>query len=362
MPKDNEKKSFWKSITGVITIISTIIAITAGLIAIFSPTPPVVNLFKASPDEITAGESFTLSWSVSDATKIIISPEIGTVELAGLKMLSPNETTTYTITATNNDGKDVGSITVKVRKKPEINFFKASQDKINTGETSTLSWSVSDAISVTIFPGIGEVGLIGTETVSPVKNTIYALTATNEAGSIYDEVQVNLNENTVILETIPSETGHSRTNYLGYPGDKTGPELTVGYRSEEWYQIYLSFETSKIPPGSTIKDVIFDFNVSEMERYPFYNIGTLDVYPVQYDYIPNYYESTTGKIASFSSLDDLKSMKSNRDVAANLQEKLEYPRFQLRLQFKQVATPEDKYNWLEFDFINLIVTYTPPNY
>ena len=65
---------------------------------------------------------------------------------------------------------------------PLINYFNASPPFIPSGGTATLSWGVTDATTVTIDPGLGSVGLVGTAPVSPGATTNYTLTATNAAG------------------------------------------------------------------------------------------------------------------------------------------------------------------------------------
>jgi hypothetical protein len=67
---------------------------------------------------------------------------------------------------------------------PIINSFSALSPTIVIGESSTLSWSVTDATTVTIDNGVGTVALTGTTTVSPITTTTYTLTATNTAGSV----------------------------------------------------------------------------------------------------------------------------------------------------------------------------------
>jgi len=67
---------------------------------------------------------------------------------------------------------------------PIINSFSAIPSTITVGESSTLSWSVTDATSVTIDNGIGSVALTGTTGVNPTTTTTYTLTSTNVAGSV----------------------------------------------------------------------------------------------------------------------------------------------------------------------------------
>ena len=68
---------------------------------------------------------------------------------------------------------------------PIINSFTAIPSSIISGDSSNLSWSITDATSVTIDQGIGSVAAdIGTISVHPTETTVYTLTATNAAGSV----------------------------------------------------------------------------------------------------------------------------------------------------------------------------------
>ena len=71
-----------------------------------------------------------------------------------------------------------------------INSFLADPLTITLGESSTLSWGVTDATSVTIDNGIGSVALTGTTAINPITTTTYSLTATNAAGSVTGSVTV----------------------------------------------------------------------------------------------------------------------------------------------------------------------------
>ena len=67
---------------------------------------------------------------------------------------------------------------------PLINSFSASPLTINVGDSSVLSWSVTDATSVTIDNAIGSVAMTGATAVNPTTTTTYTLTAINTAGSV----------------------------------------------------------------------------------------------------------------------------------------------------------------------------------
>ena len=153
-----------------------------------NPPPfPVVGAFSVSPDIMEAGESSTLSWSVEDATTVAINQGIGNVALSGSRTVSPAATTTYTLTATNASGSSYASTQVVVTSTPAadlpvIHSFVADPEIVFTGNSSILSWSVSNATSIEISPGIGEVDAAGSATVTPGTTTSYTLLASNAAG------------------------------------------------------------------------------------------------------------------------------------------------------------------------------------
>jgi len=61
-----------------------------------------------------------------------------------------------------------------------INYFTATPESVFQGEVSVLSWSVKNAINVTIDQGIGAVSEVDTMEVSPEETITYTLTAINK--------------------------------------------------------------------------------------------------------------------------------------------------------------------------------------
>jgi hypothetical protein len=156
------------------------------------PTPtslPVINSFTASPSDISLGSSTTLSWNVSNTTSVTIDNGVGAVGSSGSTIVLPSASTTFTLVASNAAGNDTATALVIVSSAPPppaslpvINYFTAGPPVISGGGSTTLSWNVSDASSVTIDNGIGPVGSAGTTIVSPASSINYTLTATNVAG------------------------------------------------------------------------------------------------------------------------------------------------------------------------------------
>lgn len=81
------------------------------------PAKPAIQ-FSAEPATIERGQSATLRWSVSDATDVSIAPGVGTVDARGDRQVSPNDTTTYTLTAKGPGGSESATTTVTVTVPP----------------------------------------------------------------------------------------------------------------------------------------------------------------------------------------------------------------------------------------------------
>jgi len=142
--------------------------------------------FSANPASIQGGQVSTLTWVVENATTVTISPGIGSVDArSGSTAVTPNATTTYTLTATGPTGTVNSSVTVVVGAittgNPQIIRFEANPVSIAPGQSSVLSWTTTGASTVTIS-GVGSVALNGSTTVTPAATTTYTLTATSADG------------------------------------------------------------------------------------------------------------------------------------------------------------------------------------
>jgi hypothetical protein len=186
---DDDKSILEKAIKLLIPIPSLIALVGIILAAIIALTahigPPLIKSFDAQPDTINPGEAANLSWETVDASKVNIDG-IGNVPLNGSMEVWPNNnTTTYTITATNMFGNSSPRSTIlRVQKpidddSPSIEFA-ANPVRIITGKTSKLSWNVSGATFTFINNDIGKVAPNGTLLVNPDKSTTYTLTARND--------------------------------------------------------------------------------------------------------------------------------------------------------------------------------------
>ncbi len=74
---------------------------------------PTVEI-RAEPSTLRSGESLTLSWSSTDAERLIIDNGVGTVPASGSLKITPAQSTTYTATASNRLGTATASTRVTV--------------------------------------------------------------------------------------------------------------------------------------------------------------------------------------------------------------------------------------------------------
>lgn len=74
---------------------------------------PQISSFTSSTSSVAPGTPVTLSWQVTGASYLIISPQVGPVRGTSVTV-APTQTTTYTLTATNAFDRSTLSLTVTV--------------------------------------------------------------------------------------------------------------------------------------------------------------------------------------------------------------------------------------------------------
>jgi hypothetical protein len=159
--------------------------------AVFLRALPASAEFTASRTTIAAGESVTLTWATVSAPQVSIDQGIGPKNRTGFVTVSPSATTTYTLTATGPVGTVTRQVTVSVVPPPTVTF-SVEPSTIAAGQSATLSWSTTNASSVTIDHGIGLQPLNGSRTVTPGATTTYTLTATGTGGTTTRQATVTV--------------------------------------------------------------------------------------------------------------------------------------------------------------------------
>lgn len=159
-------------------------------VAVMPPKPQIS--FVASPGTITEGETSTLSWVVLNATAVSIDHGLGSRGASGSEAVSPQGTTTYTLTATGPGGIASAQTTVTILAAPGI-LFSAIPSSIAQGQASTLKWSVTDANLVVIDNGVGVQAPSGIIEVRPQRSVTYVLTAIGSGGVRIAQTRITVN-------------------------------------------------------------------------------------------------------------------------------------------------------------------------
>jgi hypothetical protein len=165
---------------------------------------------------IIRGQSTTLRWTTTgDATSAVINRGIGSVNINGNRVVSPTETTTYTINVTGICTNSSDSVTVTVYQPPTVNL--TGPVSLNYGQQGTLRYEATDAdISLKISPSfqykngslsgaILDINLLTGETVNgqiqtqilyndfgPV-NVTYVIIATGSGGQETKQITIPIN-------------------------------------------------------------------------------------------------------------------------------------------------------------------------
>ena len=204
--------------------------------------PPIIANFFATPSAIVLGQTSTLTWDARNASDVTISG-LGSVSPQGSTTVTPNQTTTYTITARNNVGEVSATATVTVRAlgaQVEILTFTAEPGQLAVpGDPAVLRWETRNATKV-VITGVGEVPLNGEVEVRPTVTTTYTLNATDVDGSEATAVVIvkieNINHSPVAILTAPwliSGFGDGTIGVLNGSAsfDPDGDPITYTYRN-----------------------------------------------------------------------------------------------------------------------------------
>ncbi|MES2220893.1 MAG: alkaline phosphatase family protein [Acidobacteriota bacterium] len=186
-----------------------------GLLPAQPPVVPTATI-TASPATVAPGSSATLSWTTAYASTVTIDNGIGAVPLSGSMPVAPSATTQYTLTATSVNGTATSIATVTVKTLPPTVKFSAAPNSIMPGNSATLTWSTTNATTVTIDHGIGTVAASGSTTVSPTSTTTYTLTATGSGGTVTATANVTVQQimPTARLTASPSTITAGQTSTL----------------------------------------------------------------------------------------------------------------------------------------------------
>ncbi len=163
-------------------------------VVVASGNQPIIKTFSASAQTVQAGTPVTLTWDTSNADRVAIDQGIGEQATTGMVEVTPNQTTTYTLSAVGPGGQANASVTVTViaNGDPEITRFDAVPPRITNGGSSQLFWDTNNAANVMIDNGIGTQPAKGDVFVSPAQTTTYTITALGNGMQVTQQVTVEV--------------------------------------------------------------------------------------------------------------------------------------------------------------------------
>ena len=167
-------------------------------ISVTEPPTPAVSL-SASSTSIAEGDNVTLSWNSSNTDSCTAAGAwSGTRSVSGTSTQGPlTSTSTFTLNCTGPGGNAGDSVTVSVTPAPAdppVVSINLADNQIDTGDSTTLSWSTSNADSCSASGAwSGARNSSGSITVAPTSTSTYQLNCTGEGGSDSETVTLTVN-------------------------------------------------------------------------------------------------------------------------------------------------------------------------
>ncbi|MDB4436166.1 hypothetical protein N9139_01695 [Akkermansiaceae bacterium] len=205
-----EAIEFTEVITGFAGLQSEIVYNGTSIDLVLSmPGGAFISSFTADVTQINSGDPVTLSWMAENETTLTLDP--GGVDVLGQTSLvvNPSVTTTYTLTASG--GGNTNSQSIEILVGPQINSFTADPLLTPASGSSTLSWDVDFATSLTLNPGNVDVSGLSSFEVSPTATTTYTLTASDGTTTTDETIEIIITPEILSFATLDPniESGQS---------------------------------------------------------------------------------------------------------------------------------------------------------
>ena len=185
------------------------------------PSVPSIAL-SVSSSSVTAGQSTTLSWSVTNATTCAAAGGwSGARATNGSISVSPTSTTSYTLNCSGAGGSDSKTVTLSVTpvSAPRLTFTSADTT-VSAGGTTLLSWSSSNTASCTASGGwSGSRGTAGSQMVGPLTaSTTFTLSCSGPGGNVVRMLTVSTLGQISLRWQAPTQNvdGTALTDLAGY--------------------------------------------------------------------------------------------------------------------------------------------------
>ena len=229
-----------------------------GYVILSYTIPPPSITFSVSPTTIIRGETTTLSWNVTgNISSVSIDQGIGSVSASGSRVVSPQSTTSYRITATGAGGTSSQIVSVKVYIPPSTSL-SLDDTSIVRGQCTTLRWVTSgDATSATINPGIGSVNINGNLQICPTETITYDIFVTGLGGSDSDSITIFVYQPPTVELTGPESLNYNEQGVLTY--DSTHADISLVVTPTYTYKNATTQGTViNLPTGSAVSGTIED--------------------------------------------------------------------------------------------------------
>ena len=218
------------------------------------PTPSIS--FSISPPTIIQGQSSTLSWSISNATSRSLS-SVGAIAASGSTVVSPNDDTSYTISAGYYGYTSNSSTKTLVVYVPPVVTLSLDDSTITLGQSTVLRWATTgDATTNNIEPGIGASNLTSLQVVSPTVTTTYTATVSGLGGTDSDQITLTVLQPPDVDLTVPLTVSYGNSLELGY----TSINATVSLKIVPYYYSLDGVETIGadvvLPTGDNVSGTI----------------------------------------------------------------------------------------------------------
>ncbi len=350
------------------------------------PGYPIVNSFIATPNVVGPGEATTLSWNVTGATGVTITPDVGQVATTGTSVIFPDNTTSYTLTATNEVGIFTMTISVVVSGSisdttpPSIPILLSPMDGDVIPQPSaawTFDWedstdaesgiesyqiyvihlgAANPVIDQTVSSSQFSTTLGGAVTAGYLADWTWKVRAQNGEGLWSDwsganTYSVEPDLTTVTLGPVASQSGsitrNSTTDALVRAGDNATNKPIRGFYSFDIFAL----------AGKEVADAYISFSADTVLDDPWQDLEGLAVAqvhftgPLQVSYYTLPSASITGSF--------LTTPPAVVDVTSQVASSLENAdsRFQVMLRFKEETDADNSGDYITFNNATLHITY-----
>ena len=196
-----------------------------------SPSAPVISSFKPNPASASPGSPVTLSWSVSGATSVSIDNGVGDVTNRSSVTVSPVQSTSYTLTASNSSGSSTAVVTVTASSGADTQAPTVPTLRSATAASSSevdLAWAASSdntgVAGYQIFRNGTPVGSVPGTALTYADTSTQAATAYTYTVNAYDAAGNHSALSNAVQVTTPAGASISVTWYGGcwYQGTVNG--------------------------------------------------------------------------------------------------------------------------------------------